>query len=653
MTRSVFTRLTLLLALYLSSGAYAANPLTSTNKTTLSQSKQWLHLLHYHQVGLFSAWESQADDPNFFLAANGKTDPLEELNATISAFTAEQSTSQSMQCKFPARFAWLERNLNNTKFTRYDCPEYDEWAQKIDAEGLTMIFPAAYLNSPSSMFGHTLIRIDSRHRKNPLLDFTVNYAANADPEDNELVFSFKGLSGGYPGVFSILPYYQKVKEYSFLEARDVWEYQLDINNDELNQFLRHVWEVKDTHFDYYFFTENCSYHLLTLLDAASERFDFSDHFFSDVIPADTVRVLNQQGVIKEALFRPSTQSQMQNMTSQMSAEQQALAKAIVESPFDLKISDLKTTALSTALASQIDKSSDKAGDKNNDHDFDKNKAQVLELAYQYSRYLAVRKKQNAKALAKRSIAILSARSKLISDEAFAPIKTPEIRDDEGHRSHRIQSSFGREHEQNFVEFGLRMAYHDWLDTVAGYVQGAQLEIAHVKFRQYLEEPRHLQLEELRFIDIASMSPRDQFVTPLSWFVSTGLMRPKSQADELMPYLNGGAGFSYLFSSNRVSFLAKSEFDLDNDIQNGYRFAAGPRFVWMSQHPDWSSTFEWQRLYDVAGAKFELNEVKFGLSHALNRHWQIRVEAEYSETLSTYDNKSGYDTATKASFMYYF
>lgn len=622
------TRLLALCLVCLLQALFPTQTLAEDSATlALSKHPQWLHLLHYHQVGIFSRWESQADDPDFFLSASGKQDPNAELLATIQAFSADPTTSQTMQCRFPARFAWLKEQLGKQRFTDYACPDYEQWAKKIDADGLSMIFPAAYLNSPSSMFGHTLLRIDSKHRKNALLDFSVNYAANADPNDNELLFSLKGLSGGYPGVFSILPYYQKVKEYSYLEARDVWEYQLDITPDELAQFLRHTWEVKDTHFDYYFFTENCSYHLLTLLDAASERFNFSDQFYSDVIPADTVRVLNQQGIIRQANFRPSTQTLMSNMTQQLSATQQHLAKTLAESSLD--------------IAGVLRNESPTAS------------ARILDLAYQYSRYLAVRKKQHSQKLAKRSIALLSARSKIDIQQAFTAHKAPGTRDDEGHRSHRIQSSFGREFDQNFIEFGLRMAYHDWLDTAAGYVQGAQLEIINAKVRHYLNDPKRLQLEEFRAIDIASMSPRTRFVTPSSWFVSTGLYRPKAEPDELMPYLNGGAGLTYLLAAQRISLLVKSELNLDNDIDKGYRFALGPRLTWLTQHDTWSASLEWSRLYDLAGAEFNLNRVDLGFSKALNKDWQWRIEAQYNEYQQHRRANKSFDLGSTASLMYYF
>ena len=40
------------------------------------------------------------------------------------------------------------------------CALYAEWRGAIPDARLTLVFPAYHLNSPSSMFGHTLLRLD-------------------------------------------------------------------------------------------------------------------------------------------------------------------------------------------------------------------------------------------------------------------------------------------------------------------------------------------------------------------------------------------------------------------------------------------------------------------------------------------------------------
>jgi len=613
-----------------------ANTFPEDTLRKLSEDPQWLHLLHYHQVGMFSSFESQVDDTAFFLSESGKTDPLAELKSTIDAFQENKVSDDSPICRFPARFDWLNAALDLSDIPKPSCDKFQAWFSKIDAKNLTLVFPAAYLNSPSSMFGHTFIRIDRHSGSNSLLDFSVNYAANADPDDNELVFSYKGLSGGYPGVFSILPYYQKVKEYSFLESRDVWEYRLDLTQEEVKQFIRHIWEIQNAHFDYYFFTENCSYHLLTILDAASPRFNFSDQFYLSVMPADTVRIIEQSQLVKHAEFRPSTMSLMNHMLSQIDDTLQDKAKTLVDTNADIQqtLNSLNSTE----------------------------KSQTLELAYQYSRYLSVRKKQQIDGQAKRAIALLSARSKLANKEVYDKYPTPEYRDDQGHHSRRLETSAGYDGSNYFSQVGLRMAYHDRLDTVPGYIRGAKLEMFHAKFRHtfydnsdspFSGKNDETRLQEFRFIDIASFSPRNDFITPTSWHVSTGFKRPNSAPNELTAFLTTGAGHSYLTGTQQFYALLDAEFDADNDIEDGYRLAAGPHIGWLTQHETWSANLEYTKLFDLFGADFKEQSALLGLSVSLNKDWQLRVESEYSEHKVNHTKSQKTQYSNTLSLMHYF
>ena len=52
----------------------------------LADAPMWQALLHYRRHPLTRQLRSLADDPGFFLAPQGRTDPQAELDATIAAF---------------------------------------------------------------------------------------------------------------------------------------------------------------------------------------------------------------------------------------------------------------------------------------------------------------------------------------------------------------------------------------------------------------------------------------------------------------------------------------------------------------------------------------------------------------------------------------
>ena len=75
----------------------------------LSEKREWHVLLHYRST-LTGGVSSMQDDPGFFLALEGKTDPHAELAATLTGFFSEEligRSKQPAQCAFVARYHWL------------------------------------------------------------------------------------------------------------------------------------------------------------------------------------------------------------------------------------------------------------------------------------------------------------------------------------------------------------------------------------------------------------------------------------------------------------------------------------------------------------------------------------------------------------------
>ena len=114
--------------------------------------------------------------------------------------------------------------------------------EQVDAVSVTLVFPAAYMNSPSSMYGHTFLRFDPRQSESGSLwlSWALNFGANIDSDDSSLLYAYKGLFGGYPGQFNMMPYYRKIQEYNRMENRDMWEYPLNLAAEEVDQLLEHL-----------------------------------------------------------------------------------------------------------------------------------------------------------------------------------------------------------------------------------------------------------------------------------------------------------------------------------------------------------------------------------------------------------------------------
>ena len=314
--------------------AYVAELVERSRALRLAERPEWHKLLHYLPRLVGSGFESMVDSPGFFHAPGGKRDPQAELEATLAAFAVaveETPQRQSAQCAFVARYAWLDGELgfDPKRLPRLPCKRYDEWRAAMNAKSLTLVFSAAYLNNPSTMYGHTLLRVDAHDQdeRTRLLAYSISFAANTE-ETSGIVFALKGLFGGYLGGYTLLPYYLKVSEYSDQENRDLWEYELNLTPAEVDRVLQHAWEMLQVYFEYYFFDENCSYHLLRLIQVARPDLDLASRFRWYALPTDTVRAITEPGLAANVVYRPSTASVLAARFGAMDPREKGLTREL-------------------------------------------------------------------------------------------------------------------------------------------------------------------------------------------------------------------------------------------------------------------------------------------------------------------------------------
>lgn len=528
----------------------------------LSERQEWLNLLHYKPYPLRPGGRSLADGDAFFNAPDGKTNPESELNATLAAFFSDRTETneqQNPQCSFIARYHWLNQQLefDSSLLPRQPCRRFYAWREALNPYEATLVFPAAYLNNPASMYGHTLIRIDARDQDEHtrLLAYAIGYAASTD-ETNGLTFAVKGLMGGYPGTYSIEPYYLKVREYNDIENRDVWEYRLNLTQEEIDRLLMHVWELGPVRFDYYFFDENCAYHLLALLEVARPGLKLTDQFRWWAIPSDTVReVVKQPGLLREAIFRRSNATIIKQRMTQLNDVELQQAKEMAEG--SRTIGDF---APQTVTAER--------------------RAQILELGYDYLTYLRARNGDAADS-GKRSRALLLARSQLNVPDQTPGVLVPETRPDQGHDTIRISLSWGMRSGQHYQELSMRPSYHDQNDPEAGYPRGAQIQFFNLALRHY-EDEQGVRIEEFIPLDIYSLSPNDAYFHTLSWKINAGWARQRFRAgaDPLVARVNGGVGRSWEWQAqtgetSMLYVFMDATLNQSAEYESHYAFGMGP------------------------------------------------------------------------------
>ena len=279
---------------------------------------------------------SQVDGKDFFLAEDGGRDPSAELSATLRAFSQPLVSGHEDEhalCRFPARRKLLDDQLHFSGVLHEPtCPALADYLAELDPESAAVVYAANYLNNPASSFGHTFLRLQKRRPTgstvpDDALAWGIEYTANTDTE-NPFLYAFKGLTGLFPGVFSFHSFESKVHEYANGEARDLWEYDLNLSRAEVTLLALHLWELSKTHLDYYYLTKNCSYHVLATLEAAAPRIDVVSHLNFVVLPRDTIKALYRvPGLVRGTVYRPSLRSQSLPEVMRREAPRKAPQKA--------------------------------------------------------------------------------------------------------------------------------------------------------------------------------------------------------------------------------------------------------------------------------------------------------------------------------------
>lgn len=519
-------------------------------KLELWKKTEWLNLVHYKKS--FDNYISQVNDDRFFYAKNGKESPREELLETINnLFISTEDHNQQAQCRFVARTAWLSELLEIDKKTlpQVHCDEYLKWKELTKADSVTMVFPAYHLNSPSSMFGHTLIRLDATDKSKPeWLSYAVNFGANINNDDNSILYAYRGLVGGYPGLFVTEPYFKKIQEYNRIEHRDIWEYTLNLTAEETERIIKHLWELDTMNFDYFFLDENCSYRLLELIEVARPEVELTDEFILTAIPVDTVRAMENAQLIKSVRYRPAQATEIQFKLDNLSEQHRDLVKLLSE---DISATETKAFNSLTEKQQKI----------------------TLDLAYKYLRYLNTKKSRDQK-VAKRSYQLLHKISTYPSDikiDVTLPIPHPP---EKGHKSKRTTIGLGERLDNRYAELGFKMAFHDLEDNEDGFLQGAQINITSLKLR--IEENVGVRLHQLNIIDVFSLTPKNEFFTPLSWRVYSGLERQLTlNKDQLVYHLTGGAGSTWeMVKNHQVYALALLRLEINKQLRNTFEPAIG-------------------------------------------------------------------------------
>ena len=614
---------------------------TQAKAKNLAQHTTWRRLLYFFddQKNLIGKKKDSSivDDAAFYLSKNGQHDSAAELDALLVALADEMATTSdngtannntsnratknleqnSVLCRFPARVQWLTDTLNIDKSgLQTDCPELNDWMQKLAPEQLSIMFAQEYLDNPISAFAHTLLRIDS---KASVADpsqihhaVALNYTVGGDSSDNFLVYAIKSMSGGYDNLIEIDPYPKKLAKYLQEDERDAWTYQLALTPAEVQQIMLHVWETKGLKLPYYFTTDNCASEILRLIDVVRPQQHLLSRLPYAVIPSDVVQLLDSENLLASTNYTPAD---------------------------------------STLRQAQLNKV----------------KEQRAQLGYHNSAKQTLNEIKSAQ---------LNPISSISDDGQTLLPRRIAVADNNPIDRHPLQLGFiglGQRGDNNYIDLGVRAGYHDTLDRPSGFPQFFDLEGAAATLRLYdsdndkANQPSSVVLQNVTLVRGRSFNPVNSAKKGKTWGASIEATRVNDGSqqdgnDHLVGSLGYETGWSWAFSTPSAgtgemppqlcyTFLAGTA-QAGRGINKGYRVGAGVnagcryqinnqlRAQAELQLPYWyhGSSDEsnarghyWQPI-STLGLQYDIDK-KQALRINANYEWQDRIDAKENIQLS--------------------
>lgn len=580
-----------------------ASTVPPTALASLATAPQWLALLHMQKNALTGTYHSEVDAKDFFLS--GKKDDSEaELNATLQALRSPIEGNGSAWCRFPARAQFLTQYFSLHKPENLHCSALDYWRSRFSAEEITLVYPDPYLKKIASIFGHTFLRIDARDKNTHpvLLSQTISYYADVGAADNSTVrYIAKGLTGHFPGIIDLAPYFEKLRAYSDDQDRDIREYRLIFTPEKVRLFVDHVWEVRGSSFNYFFLDENCSYRLISLLDVITPTHNLRTQFTTHTIPVDTVKALQAQGLIANTQYIPSARKRFYAQLAQLTPSQQVAFKKLLKTPATLdNVNDSTVLALAENYRSiqvQVDPA------KKAPHNLQVN--QLVQHQYQI----------------KNSVPAVK-----------TPITAAEPTTD-GHDMLRLQTGWQHDSGKDYLVLGGRFAYHDFHDPLPAFQKGVQLEVLDFQLRldPYQHDDR-VSLDRIRWFAVQSYNPSDVFFQDASWGLSAA--RQRELIHEKTSLVNIAEGYRGI-TKNCGNLLCHAEIIggalTGSALDHAWDMRAGARAGLLYQTPYWSWSADMSQQYYLINDSDKLTTFQTEAGYRLTRDLSVYFSYAHQET----------------------
>ncbi len=563
----------------------ASHTLSLAKQQRLSSHATWLALLQ------FKDGKPLLDDAGFYLSSS-RHSAEDELNAAISLLIEKADTTQI--CRFPARYLWLQRQLQQQPENLAAlCPGFAEFQAYVPIEQISLIYANENISRPTTMMGHAFLKLSGHNAKGQLREHAISFYTELD-SINPLWLGYETLLAGKAGYFVLSPYQERLEFYTQTEQRNIIEYHIALDADEVELVQAYLWELKQTRLDYFFHTYNCA--TLSQLILAIAKPALGEAHSPWISPVDVVKSVQVSGLVNNASLFPATKWRLKMLLDSLQLEEVDVG---VTDSFALEINSTKPQSpLVQALS--------------------------LDLQQTYQRWLLEQGHISSQQYEQR-ISQLPAQGVELS---LSQYKDPAGRTDDS----QFWLYYGN--RQNW-RFGFLPASHQLSDDNRQLFSESALALLSLEF-EYRQSEQKLDLYALRYYGFSHYLPYDALTRDWSghFALGTEFQAIGDNSFKRTHYLYGGIGRSYSVTED---VLVYATLDAGTAFSGWTPYVYGGAAVGMMvyeigdqkstvslrhldnyrQQDGWTSIFHWQQSWFVSSDW----SIKLHWEHQKSRNWR--------------------------------
>ena len=518
------------------------------------QSRTWQKLLHYAADSEIS----EIENADFFISPVGKSNAESEFLATVALLTSDENHDKEQACRYPARAIYLLSLGYKVVDIASLCDDFNQWQGELSKQQVSIVYADGYLGNPASFYGHLLFKLKSESHSTDLLSNSLNFGAKVPDNENPVTYILKGLVGGYKAKYSSNHYYRYNINYAEVEMRDLWQYTLNLNEQEKALLVAHAWELLFSQYTYYFTHRNCAYHIAKLLELILDE-DLMSNSRPFILP---ISVFSALAEARTSSGHPAVLSIEHTLSRQARFRQHF---AHLDSPMQVAVSDI---AEGQDIAANI---------QNMQKIFSvEHQLMMFDVLLDYVNFnLELDKKNQHFVQLKKHLQ--RARIALPAKKVQWPTLS-DILPHKGQKTTTVRFTGGHNKELgNYVDVMLRPAYYDLLSLPGGVLPNSALSMAAVTLRLENDQLRLSKLDLLNIETIdtqASGLPGD---TGIAWKLRLGNERnylgPAEVSNEF--FIESGMGKGASFNNVTVYGLAEARLQTPDSLNT--RLIVSPTF----------------------------------------------------------------------------